>query len=84
MIVNILIACFSLYTSFLPDPNGAMARRSQSSVGFRVLPVGVPSFTVQLLLILCGRLLDAQAQGKNEMFSIVLFFFAWLQNREHA
>ncbi|KAF1394264.1 hypothetical protein PFLUV_G00024730 [Perca fluviatilis] len=40
-----------------------MAIRSHSSVGFKASPVGVPSSTLQLLLILCGRLLDAQGQG---------------------
>ncbi|XP_054455541.1 roundabout homolog 2 isoform X5 [Anoplopoma fimbria] len=42
-----------------------MATRSQSSVGFRALPVGVASFTLQFLLIICGRLLVAQGQGSR-------------------
>lgn len=50
---------------FPPVPNGAMDARSRSSKGFGALPVGVPSFTLQLLLIICGRSLDARGQGRN-------------------
>lgn len=77
MLVIFSIGCFSLYTVrlFPPVSNGAMAARSQSSVGCRALRVGVPCSTFQLLLILCGRLLDAQGQGKNIIFS-TLFLLA--------
>ncbi|KAM7399074.1 hypothetical protein PAMP_018367 [Pampus punctatissimus] len=40
-----------------------MVASSQSSVGCRALPLGVLSTTFQLILILCGRLLDAQGQA---------------------
>lgn len=74
MLASILIACSSLYTYFSPVSNGAMATRSQCIVGCSALRVGVPSSTFQLLLILCGHLLDAQGQGRNQMFSTV---FLW-------
>ncbi|XP_049431644.1 roundabout homolog 2 isoform X4 [Epinephelus fuscoguttatus] len=45
--------------------NGAMARRSQSNVGLKALPVVGPSSIFQLLLIFCGHLLDAQGQGSR-------------------
>lgn len=46
----------------------AMVTRSQSTVGCRALPVGAPSSTFQLLLIVCGSLLDVEGQGKNLVF----------------
>ncbi|KAA8594153.1 hypothetical protein FQN60_004987 [Etheostoma spectabile] len=42
--------------------NRAMATRSHSRGVFKASPVGVPSSAIQLLLILCGLLLDAQGQ----------------------
>ena len=75
-LVCILIAYTSLYISLFSSPvsNGAMPARSQSTVGSRAVPVGVPSSTSQLLLILFGLLLDARGQGKIQRFSTVLLF----------
>lgn len=45
--------------------------------------VGVPSSRFQLLVILCGHLLDAQGQGKLTSYRLCLFL-VWVQDREHA
>lgn len=73
----------TMHVFFSTVSNGAMVARSHSSVGCNALRVGVPTSTFQLLVILCGHLLDAQGQGKLKSSRLCLFL-VWVQDREHA